>query len=341
MKGICEALPFEIVGSTTLGNGVGDSTGNILLTLLVLTSDDVEFAIGLTDSIVSEDKTPLWEAYKIAAGKLSGAPKLMFSFAPLLLNVGGDFYVETFNAISNGLPNFGMISVDHNSDYHDSKIIYNGEAYKDKYAFILISGEIHPHFFTASIRSEKIFEEKGIVTASVGNQLQTVNGKPVVEFLQKLGLRKDENDAIIGINSFPFIVDYNDGTKPVVRVMFANTPEGYAVCGGDIPVGATISVGSIDANEILQTTSDVLKEALDKKPDDTSCFLIFSCVGRYFGLGFEPMAEIEASQKAFLGTGIPFQITYSGGEICPVYSKNEDLITTNRNHNDTFCICIF
>jgi hypothetical protein len=307
---------------------------------MVISSDDVHFSVGLTDPIRSEDDAPLRRAYEAAVGKLAGEPALMFSYAPLLMNVGGDFFVNSFTEISGGIPNFGMLSVDHNSDYHESQIIHNGEAYLDRYAFVLLSGNIHPRFIMGSISSEKISREKGLVTAAQGNQLQTIDGKPVVEYLQSIGITRSEDGTIVGINSFPFIVDYNDGTTPIVVAMFANTPEGYAVCGGNIPVGATLSVGSINAEEILATTAATLTSALDS--EKIRCILMFSCVGRYFSLGYQPMAEIEKVRELLKDTGIPYQFTYSGGELCPVYSREKGTsVTTNRSHNDTFVGCVF
>jgi hypothetical protein len=50
---------------------------------------------------------------------------------------------------------------------------------------------------------------------------------------------------------------------------------------------------------------------------------------------------MEKVQEIMNGTGIPFQFTYSGGEICPVYEKEKhDGATTNRCHNDTFTVCV-
>jgi small ligand-binding sensory domain FIST len=246
--------------------------------------------------------------------------------------------VSAFTDITGGVPNFGMISVDHNTDYHESRVICNGEAFADRYAFILVSGETEPRFFMGSISAEKIFQEKGVVTGSAGNQLQTVNGRPVVDYLQTIGLDKKDDGTIIGINSFPLIVDYNDGTTPVVRAVFAQTPEGYAVCGGNIPVGATLSVGAIDAGEVISTTTDAVTAALAS--GKIGCLLLFSCVGRYFSLGYNPMSEIEKIRRLVDETGIPYHLAYCGGEICPVYTKDREKSTTNRNHNDTIVICV-
>ncbi|MDR3230560.1 MAG: FIST C-terminal domain-containing protein [Synergistaceae bacterium] len=337
MEGICEALPFEIVGSTTLSSATEGSSGELILTLMVLTSDDVSFAVGLTDPIFPEEAAPLREAYEsVAATGDAEKPALMLTFAPLLLNGGGDFYVNSFTEISGGVPNFGMIAVDHNSDYHESRVIHNGKAWVDRCAFVLVFGDVHPRFFIGSISPEKIFMEKGIVTASRGNQLRTVNDRPVLEYLRSIGLTRNEKETVVGINSFPFIVDYNDGTLPVARAMFANTPEGYAVCGGDIPVGATLSVGFINTNEIVTTTGKTLTSALAS--GKSNCLLMFSCIGRYFTLGYEPMIEIDKVREILGAAGVPWQLAYSGGEFCPVRAREGEAIT-NRSHNDTIVIC--
>ncbi|MDR1885962.1 MAG: FIST C-terminal domain-containing protein [Synergistaceae bacterium] len=339
VRAICEALPFEVVGSTTLASAVDGGSGFMQLALIVLTGDDVSFTVGMTSPLSSEDEAPLREAYESALSRAGRKPSLMLSFAPMLMNISGDFYVNAFNKISEGVPNFGTVSVDHNLDYHEAQIICNGEAYPDRYAFIMVCGDIAPKFITGSISPGNIFSVKGVVTASRGNHLQSVNGTPVFDYLQTIGLKKDENGMIVGINSFPFIVDFNDGTTPVVRAIFAQTPEGYGVCGGDIPVGATLTVGTLDADEVLRTAETAVASAAAL--ENPACILMFSCIGRHFSLGYNPMSEIEKIQGLMEGRKIPYHFAYSGGEFCPVYSRaSEDKSTTNRNHSDTLVICV-
>ncbi|GHV13660.1 hypothetical protein FACS1894219_08770 [Clostridia bacterium] len=340
VKAISDALGFPAVGSTTLSNVVkGTDSSYMLLTLTVLTSDDVSFTVGVSEDILSADRSILERAYKSAAETLDESPKLMISFVPLLMNVGGDFFVNSMNEISGGVPNFGTLSVDHTEDYHEARVIANGEEYVNRYAFILLSGNVTPRFYMAGISQEKIFTEKGIATASAGNQLISVNDKPVGDYLESLGLKRNADGSIDGINSFPFIVDYNDGTEPVIRCMFALTPDGAAVCGGDIPVGATLSVGKIDAAEVVTNTETVLTHALSELKKDKSFMLMFSCVGRYFALGYDPTGELEKAKEILETTEIPFMFAYAGGEICPVYDAERGS-TANRNHNDTFIICM-
>jgi hypothetical protein len=332
---LAEKLSFPIAGTTTLAaSASGGIQGEVLLILTVLTSDDVEFVTGVTVPISSEDEAPLRAAWAAATGKRKDKPALMLSFAPLLLNVPADFFAEAWSAISGNVPNFGTLAVDHNPDYHESQTILNGKGYRDCYVFVLCYGKVEPLFFIGGISQAKAFREKGVVTFSQGNQLKEVNGISVAKYLSSLGLEKDETGAFKGINSFPFIQDYKDGTQPVVRVMFAITPDGSAVCGGKIPVGAELAVGYINAEEVLKSSEAALKQVAAKA--EGRSILIFSCVGRYFALGFNPNAEMEKAGE-ILGN-LPFHLTYSGTELCPVYGKDGKL--TNRSHNDTIVMCV-
>jgi hypothetical protein len=327
-------LPFPIVGCTTLASASNGVQGNVILILTALTSDEVEFEIGITGPISAEDDGPLKAAWdKVSAGRKE-KPALMLSFAPLLNNVSADFFAESWSAITGNVPNFGTLAVDHNKDYHESQTILGAGAFADRYVFVLCYGNLEPRFFLGGISEEKAFREKGVVTASQGNQLKEVNGISVADYLVSLGLKKDENGVIQGINSFPFILDYNDGTQPIIRVMFAITPDGSAVCGGKVPVGAVLTVGSISAEEVLSNTAKVLMKARENIGERS--LLMFSCVGRYFAQGFNFAAEMDKVRE-IMGD-VPFHLSYSGTELCPVYGKNGAL--TNRSHNDTIVICM-
>jgi len=338
IEALAQALPFEVVGSTTIATTVKGTHDASLLTLTVLTSDEVEFVTGHTAPLTAEDEDIIIEGYQGATGARPDAPSLMFAYAPLLMYAGGDFFIEALTKASGGVPTFGMVSVDDTPDYHTSQVIFNGAGSPDQLAFVLLYGAVAPKYYLATISQEKVFKGTGVVTQSAGNQLQTVNDEPVTAFLKELGLTFDASGNLEGINSFPYIVDYNDGTSPVIRAMFATTPEGYAVCGGDIPIGATLSVGYFDDEEILRSTSDKLKEV---EIDATMRFaFVFSCVGRYFNLGFAPEREANLVRAKLDATTIPYQFTYAGGEFCPVHSKADTAALTNRSHNCTFVACV-
>jgi hypothetical protein len=328
------ALPFPVAGITTMASASNSGQGEMSLFLTVLSSDDVEFVPGITDPVCGEDEAPLRAAWEKTGATRPDKAALMLSFCPLLFNVSGDFIVDAWSAITGNVPNFGTLAVDHNRDYHEARTILNGEAYKDRYVFVLLYGSVEPRFFVAGIQEEKAFREKGVVTASQGNQLQAVNGISVGDYLSGLGLTRDEEGNIKGINAYPFILDYHDGTQPVIRVMFAITPDGSAVCGGKMPVGATLAVGTINGDEVLTTSAAAFNQVA--KTGEGKNALIFSCIGRFFSLGYESAREMERARKTL--EKIPFHLCYSGGELCPVYGKDGAL--TNRNHNDTMVICV-
>ncbi|MDR0377227.1 MAG: FIST C-terminal domain-containing protein [Spirochaetaceae bacterium] len=329
-------LPFPIAGTTTIAAAVNGFQGEIILILTVFTSDDVEFVVGATGAITAEDEAPLKAAWEAATAGKTGKPGLMLSFAPLLVNIAADFYADAWSRITGNVPNFGTLAVDHNQDYHESQTILGKEAFRDRYIFVLFYGNAAPEFFVGGLSEEKAFREKGVVTASHGNLLKEVNGVPVADYLASLGLEKDKNGDLKGINSFPFILNYNDGTPPVIRVMFAITPDGMAVCGGKIPTGATLMVGVINSEEVLTISSALLKKAKERARAEGTSLLIFSCVGRYFAQGLNTAAEMDKVQEILGDT--PFHLSYSGTELCPVTGK--DGKTANRSHNDTIIICV-
>ena len=337
-----DALPFALVGQTTIGTAVAGSDTLEALTILVLSSNDVEFVTMITDPIVDEKGDQIKVAYQEATAPHSDRPALILSYVPLLLNVGGDFFVNTLNKASGGVPIFGSLAVDNTIDYHDSRVIFNGQAHPNSLALVLFYGNYKPRFALATISQDKILGGRGIVTKSVGNQVMEIDGSTALEFLLSRGLATDDNGEIAGINSFPYIVDYNDGTEPVIRVIYTTTPEGHAVCLGDIPEGSSLSVGYFDDVEILRSTANRLDEL--PTSSDINGFLLFSCVGRFFTLGFDPDGEIREVSERLESTGIPYTFTYSGGEVCPVgtLTASEDTNEyTNRFHNATFVALVF
>ncbi|MDR2779917.1 MAG: FIST C-terminal domain-containing protein [Synergistaceae bacterium] len=336
VKALCDALPFDVLGCTTIANASAGQWGETMLCLLALTSDDAEFVTGLSEPILEEDIRALRRSYEEATRGRDGRPSLEISFSPLLLSAGNDFFVESMDEITGGTPLFGALPVDHNTDYHDARVIFKGEAWRDRCAFLLFYGDVAPRFYTGDISKDKIFPEEGTVTASKGNVIQSVNRKPIIEYLMSLGLTKNENGDIAGINSFPIIADYNDGSEPTIITMFAMTPEGYAVCSGKAPVGSTLAVGRLSPFEVTATSANTLKKFLD----ETQCgaALIFSCIGRYFSLMYDQSAEMQMVVSWMENRDIPYLMAYSGGEACP--ARDDAGILINRARSNTFTICV-
>lgn len=335
VKELCARLPFDVAGSTTLVSATQEELGETMLGIMVITSDDVVFSSAITEPLKGEDEAAVAKAYKEAETKLPGKPVFMLSFAPLLFNAGTDFFATAADKVSGGVPNFGTVVVGHDDNYANSQVIYNGEGKKDQYAFILAHGNIEPKFYVGNISDEKVFLEKGVVTKSCGNQVQQINDMPVFDYLVTLGLEADEDGNLPGINSFPIMLDFNDGTPPVARAMFALTENGSVVCGGSMPEGSAFSIAAFDAEEINKTSTMVMESAVAGK--NSGALIVFSCVGRYFSQGLDNMGEVELVKNIVQKAGLPCLFAYSGGEICPVYDKDGQI--SNRDHNNTIIIC--
>lgn len=333
VSALCEKLPFDTVGCTTLAGACPGQIDQALLTLTVLTSDDVDFSAVMSESLVEEQDGPISEAYNRALKKLKGNPSLILAYAPLINHVGGDKIVDALDKASGDVPIFGTLALDHTQDYHLSETIYNGESSRGSLAFVLIEGAVSPKFYVTSISESKIQKQKTIITSSDGNVVKEVNGIPILKYLEALGIAKD--NEIAGANVIPFVIDYNDGTKPIARAIFATTPDGYAVCGGEMPVNSTLAIGAIDRTDVLGTAEAIAKELSHLK---TNGVLLFSCMARFLVLGGDYLAEMKTIDAALNGKAA-YQICYSGGEICPMINADGKIF--NRFHNDTLVVCAF
>lgn len=332
---LCGALPFDVAGATTMGNAVPGCLGQLSLTLSVLTSDDATFSTTLTPSLTDSG---LGEAiavrYPEACAALGGEPRLAIAFAPLLFSIGGDIILKTMASVSGDLPVFGTLAVDHTTDYSTAQVICNGQAYKDRLAVILVAGDITPTFFLASVAENKILRQRAVITASQDNLLIAVNNTPALDYMEGLGLVEKGN--VEGLKGVPFLIDYGDGTKPVVRNSFGLTPEGNLVFGGSMPAGTTLGISSIDYDDVIGTTRELCEAVAAHGKKDV--LLLFSCIGRNFSLNFDTLAELQTVEDT-LGGALPYQMAYAGGEFCPMPREDGSLV--NRFHNDTIIGCAF
>ncbi|MDR0562659.1 MAG: FIST C-terminal domain-containing protein [Spirochaetaceae bacterium] len=333
VKAICEALPFDVIGCTTAGSAVSGMLGELILCLIALTGDELVFSAGASEPLIPEPEAALAEAYRQVREKLPGEPSLMIAFTPFVKNVPGERVIEIFSGICPELPIFGAQAIDYIDikQFTKTYTFFNGESRRDAVAFLLIYGDIHPAFFTASLSEVCIQKQKAVVTKSEGNRVIEVNGMPLLLYLEKIGMSGVDMGTSL---SFPFMVDYRDGTKPVPRASYTATPEGHMVFGGRIPVGAMLAVGDMDYQDVLATAKELLGTVIAQKG---SCILLFSCLMRYLILGADTVAEMELTRAA-IGKRKPYYFLYSGGEFCPVRNERGRLV--NRFHNCTVIACV-
>ncbi|MDR1093777.1 MAG: FIST C-terminal domain-containing protein [Clostridiales bacterium] len=327
-----DALPFEFIGSTTCLCGMAGQTDQVLLCLTVLTSDTVEFKTGWSDSVMTDTEAATATAYARAAAGQKGRPSLGFVYAPLILTISGDLMLTALDKASGGVPLFGSSALDHTMDYSTAQTIYNGGTARDRVAVALLYGEVNAEFDAVFVDADKIRRQKAIITGSKYNLLISVNNTNAVEYLLSIGLTRDQITNGLGV--VPLTVGYEGGGKAVARAVYSTTRDGYAVCGGEMPVNATLGVGRIDYDDVVSTAEASARKML--APDGAGA-LAFSCMARYLVLGARSQAEAEVFGAVACERGTPYQIMYSGGEICPVPDENGKL--KNRFHNFSLVTC--
>ncbi len=333
VQALCEKLPFDVVGSTTTISDICGEADEDQLSLLVMTSDSASFSAAASAPLGKCAEKDIADLYDKAAQGLPGKAGLGIFFGPFLFEVGADAQVCALDKASGGIPMFGMIALDYIFESRDPRAIYNGADYKDCMALLLISDDVEPRFFVESISPEKVLQQKAIVTSSEGNILKSVNDMPAIQYLETLGLAHE--GTIESIPLVPLSVDTGDGARPIFRAIFAVTPDGHVICGGDMPEKAILGVGSIDAEEVQATTTKLATEIMESGKANGA--ILFSCIARNRALGLDPMHEIERLQSVF-GDSIPYLFMYAGGEIYPDIVEGKAL---NKALNDSIIACVF
>ncbi|MDR2355635.1 MAG: FIST C-terminal domain-containing protein [Clostridiales Family XIII bacterium] len=336
VKALCEALPFPVIGAITSAQAVSEAADALLLTLMVLTSDDAEFTVARTESLHDESGERIARAYAEAAAQKAERPALILTYAPFMVENSGDAYVNVLTEASGGAPCFGTLAVDDTADFSNCFMIHNGVHYNDRMVMLLVYGDVKPKFFIATISPGKILDKSALITKSAGHVLMEVNDRPVVEYFEDLGLTKASETAY-AMTSLPFMLDYGDGTPQVSKVFIGLSPERYAICAGAMPEGATLYIGVFDKEDVLLTTREAVEKAL-AEAKGASGLLIYSCISRSMSLGAESLLELNLV-KDRIASDLPFMMAYSGGEICP--TRISDVKAINRFHNNAFVACVF
>ena len=332
---ICDAFPFPVVGCTTIITANNKEAGTIQLSLSVLTADDCSFSVASCTVADQHFEKPLAESYIKARENLGGDPGLVLAFLPLLRFISGEEILQALEKVSGGLPIFGTIACDPDTaHYSNSHVIDRGFSGQDTLALILIGGNITPRFTVASASEENLYYHHARITSSEGSIVRTINGLSARDYLASVGLTN--GDALDGATAVPFVVNFNDGTQPVTRAIYALNPDGSAVCGGLMPEGGTLSIGRLDQEDVLLTAEQSVARL--KENGEVSGMIIFPCIGRNMVLGLEYLAEIDRIRAAS-GDGFPWHAAYSAGEICPVPGRDKPWM--NRFHNYSIIGCAF
>ena len=327
-QGIAAALPFEVVGATTVCNltqGLQDLTG---LSVSVITSDTVEFtAASLSGCQTEEDVVKI---YKQASVGRSGVPSIIFPFASNVIS--SDLAVNVLDKLTDGqTPLFGSNVIANTTDTSRSGALHNGLTIHDGLVILVAWGELEAKFFVSEIEKNPLQKQLAVITKVNANIIMSINGFPPIEYLESIGISREQADG--NLQTVPFVIDSRDGTKPIMRGTYGITDEGYIIASGIIPENATITVGSLGEDDVAHITAKTLENVLSS--GKSTGLLIFPCVSHFW---VAESTALEIKQSEIEGV-IPYHIFYSGGEICPIYDSDGKM--SNRLHSFTCIACSF
>ena len=339
LKHVCENLPFDLAGITTSSQAVNGMYGYIILTIFVMTSDDVSFVTGVTEGLAKGVEGPTRVAYEKSIEGISGDPKLAVIFPPFMPH-DGDSYVRAMEKAMPGAPIFGTLSIDDTATFNECETIFNGTSYKCEMPFIIFYGNIKPRFLIATVSDSPALSSKIAVTKSSGKYVYEINNMNAFEFFSSIGL-VDKKGHAGSFQFFPFKVNLPNRNViddvPVIRGLGYFTEEGAAVFYGDVEEGSTLSIIPCDVNDILVTTTQTIGQLNEMQ--NVNGALLFPCSVRRAALqGVGKASEELQSVMKGIKPEIPHLMGYAGGEICPV--SFVDGVPENRFHNYSLVILI-
>jgi hypothetical protein len=337
---LCEALPFPLAGATTTTQAICGEADILMLTIFVMTSDDVFFETAMTDEIGpgNDILTPTRAAFEETLSRLPSEPKLLLLFPPMLAETAGDAYVEAFDELCPGVPQFGMPAISDSILFDNCLTLYDGETSLTKMVFILVAGNVNPRFLISTFSDDDKTPFSGEITKSKENIIYEINGVPAYEYFKSIGLAKD-GKLDDGLQFVPLLIDFKkradyDGV-PIIHAIAHLNENGDAVCRGYMYQNSVFTITNPTMDSVLRSAAEVIEKV--KEMPDRQATLIFSCIVRRMTLGAKPLTEATMVKDTLQGDS-PFMFAYAGGEICPTSMRDGKAV--NRFHHFSIIACI-
>ncbi len=348
-RDVARALPFPSVGMTTVAHCACAEADTYMLSVLVLTSDDCAFACGASDPIpedcsVEAAQGAVRKCYGELCGRLPSEPKLALLYSQFFLAPRQYQFTAAVSEAAPSLPVFGAVANDDKQNVRpqtNARILVDGELYNDRPALLLVSGNVSPKFYIASVTEDAIIMPRvGVITEVDGIRLLKVNNIKAPEFFRQIGFLCAESggwrNGGVGLLSSLIVMHADDqGAANITRIPFMVDNEAV-YCAGPLLVGAAISIAFNTKDGVVETASRVCEKI--KQDHDGGTVIMYSCIGRRFGLLGEPMAELSAIIGG-LGDGFVYTVAYGSGEMCP--TKVTETKAFNQDHSQTLAACVF
>jgi hypothetical protein len=326
LRALCQRFPFDVLGfNSPISASTALTTEYSLLTVMVLTSDDVLFSSGISENLSNGIRKPVWELYEHLASKLNNPPKLALILGPPQSKILGEHLCSNLTEVAGSCPIFGGLASDYFTPDRRPEMIFNGHTFLNRTGLILLDGDIQPRFSYISISDRKGLKLRSIVSEAEGNIIKQVNGMPILSYLNTLGMGLNNKPDLV--NLVPIIITDPRGEHSKAMVIMDKTEEGHIICSFDIEENSTISLGVVEESFVVNSCNQLTEQL---KWEQFDFCLILSCISRNLALGLNYLAEVETVRNG-LGNMLPYVLAYTGGEIGPAETGDGRVATKFSN----------
>ncbi len=338
-----EAFDFPFFGCTGVGilstNGYSQSS----ISLLVLTADDVEFSIGMTEDIEGpEDIAHFAETYQACKERMKLDAKLIFAYVPWLSNIVFDEIVSLLDEESHQVPVYGGVASD--GWTFDTTYVFTDKGASQKKGVIMVLGGNLKPIFTIEHSTTLTTNLHKVVTKASGTVVYELDGRPVTDFIKEMGLITDKTSVILDFLGTPFLATQKtkDGDEiDTLRCLGVIDHENHS-CGyiGKIEEGSELNMVLISKEDIENSVKaafdDILEQINASSGYEYCSIFCSSCAARYCLLVADKNAEGRAYEGR-LPDNVKVQGVYIYGEFCPAHGKHNGGLY-NVLSNETFTI---
>ena len=343
---LCEDLGIDILGCSTIAtldnkNGYRDMSAM----LTVLTADDCDFHVGITDTLSNENaKENINRTFAEARAKAAADPKLAFVLFPCGTDIIFDKHIEDLSEMSDHLAIVGGIPS--STRTVEKSVVYNGKYYLNMAAILLLTGNLHPVISLANVITT-ISDRKNLITKADGTAICEVDGKPFAEYIESFGIDVQEattNAGQIFFQKYPLLIESPDSDfteeVPYVRILDRIDEAGRGIAYAGVPEGAKVSLAILRREDITKTVEKGVEDLFRKMEASGGTFstiICITCAARHITLN--PHYEDEGNCIKKL---VPLKYNLSGfysyGELCPIGIDDEGR-ANNQLHNGSIVFC--
>jgi hypothetical protein len=328
-------LGIPTMGTTVVALSVPGHTGEMGLSVIVLTSDDIRFSSGISESGNSDEiSKSIADVYKKVTEGFDSKPALLFAFPPLMSakGFGGDVFIaELNNLLDGGIPVFGALpSTNETTNGEINQVFYRGKSYVSEMVLLAFYGDVNPLFYTVALTEKALNTKRGRITSSRLNIIESINDMPANKYAESIGL-----STFSLVETMPLVIHADDGSK-IFRACMEVLDNGSLRLTGIVPEKAEISFSFISDKDVVESTRKTIENIVKSKAVENRSCLIYSCCSRFWVLGSNRWAEIDTIDSHISPN--PWCFAYIGGEPFPSMLPDGTVSNLLQNYSLTICV---